>query len=140
MNKDHFYMDLASLISTQGTCPRLQVGALVVREGRILAIGYNGSPRGDSHCGCIVDSANHCVKAVHAEANVIANAAFSGTPLKDATLYSTHLPCERCFPLLVNAGIQRIFYENEYKNRISTLQHKLIKNIQKLTKKIVLTT
>ena len=138
MNKDRFYMDLACLISTQGTCPRLQVGALVVREGRILAIGYNGAPRGDSHCGCIIDTANHCVKAVHAEANVVANAAFTGTSLKNATLYSTHSPCERCFPLLINAGINHVFYENDYDNRISELQHNLIKSIQRIPKKTLL--
>lgn len=130
-DKVEFYLSIAEKISSRGTCPRLRVGAIAVKDDRILSMGYNGAPRGDPHCGCVLDASNHCIKAVHAEANVVANAAYTGVSLAGSTLFCTHMPCDKCLPLLVNAGVYRIYYVNDYTNRVNILQHKMLISIIK---------
>lgn len=116
--KDEYFMLIAKLVSLRATCPRLRVGAVAVKDGYILATGYNGAPRGMDHCidvGCLIVD-GHCHRAVHAEQNVIAMAARKGISLEGATLYVTHFPCDTCFKIVLNAGIREIIYEEMYPN------------------------
>ncbi|WP_048152581.1 deoxycytidylate deaminase [Palaeococcus ferrophilus] len=116
--KDEYFMLIAKLVSLRATCPRLRVGAVAVKDGYILATGYNGAPRGMDHCidvGCLIVD-GHCHRAVHAEQNVIAMAARKGISLEGATLYVTHFPCDTCFKIVLNAGIREIVYEEMYPN------------------------
>ena len=120
-SKDEYFMLIAKLVSLRATCPRLRVGAVAVKDGYILATGYNGAPRGMDHCidvGCIIVD-DHCHRAVHAEQNVIAMAARKGISLEGATLYVTHFPCDTCFKLVINAGIKEIVYEEMYPNPVT---------------------
>lgn len=109
-------MQTAWLYSQRGTCDRLQVGALIAREGRILVTGYNGPPAGLPHCNhqsIGLAPSNACTRAVHAEANVIAFAARYGVAVVGADLYCTHMPCVVCAPLIINSGIGRVFFDRQ---------------------------
>jgi len=122
-SKDEYFMMIAKLVSLRATCPRLRVGAVAVKDGYILATGYNGAPRGMDHCldvGCLIVD-GHCHRAVHAEQNVIAMAARKGISLEGATLYVTHFPCDTCFKLVINAGIKEIVYEEMYPNEATEI-------------------
>jgi dCMP deaminase len=93
-----------------------------VREHRILTTGYNGAPRGVSHCtevGCTLVN-DHCVRATHAEANAVVQAALHGIGLQDATAYCTHQPCVNCSKLLISAGVRKIVYETAYPDPIAS--------------------
>ena len=113
-------MSLALLVSKRSTCSRRQVGALAEKDGRVLVTGYNGAPSGFPHCidreGCRVDERGGCLDAVHAEANLIAFAAKHGISLEGATVYTTCAPCLDCAKLLINAGIKKVIYMEEYRD------------------------
>lgn len=113
---DEYFMEVARTVATRATCPRASVGAVLVREQRILTTGYNGAPRHVSHCtevGCEL-VAGHCVRSTHAEANAVVQGALHGVRLDGATAYCTHQPCVHCAKLLISAGIARIVYEAAY--------------------------
>lgn len=110
------YMNLAAAVALQGTCQRAQVGAVLVRAGRPLSVGYNGAPPGMPHCEHLVDpTVTGCTNAVHAELNAIAWAARNGIPTDGATLYCTHQPCVSCGQAIVSAGITRVFWSKPYR-------------------------
>lgn len=107
------------------TCARANVGAVIVRDRRALADGFNGNMPGAVHCtdgGCVrcsdltMESGTnlHECSCVHAEANAIANAARVGSAVLDAVLYCTHRPCGDCTKLIAAAGISRVVYTNDY--------------------------
>ncbi len=109
-------MEVARTVATRATCPRASVGAVLVREHRILTTGYNGAPRGVAHCseiGCEMIG-GHCVRSTHAEANAVVQGALYGVGLDSATAYCTHQPCVSCAKLLISAGIVRIVYASAY--------------------------
>jgi len=114
---DQYFMNIASTVATRSTCDRAAVGAVLVREKRILTTGFNGSPAGLPHCDEIghlmVDG--HCVRTTHAEANAIIQAALHGISTKGAACYVTHLPCLTCTKMLINAGISQIIYQTTYR-------------------------
>src|SRR4051812_14091830 len=117
-SREEVLLDVALTIARRGTCERAQVGAVIARDGRILATGYNGPPSGLPHCdeGCSpMDRAaeNGCSRAVHAEANAIAYAARHGIATDGADLVCSHLPCLKCAELIINAGILRLFYHED---------------------------
>jgi dCMP deaminase len=116
---DHYFLKIASVVATRSTCERKQVGCVLVREHMILSTGYGGSIRSQPHCteaGClIVPPAVGCQRTVHAEQNAITQAALHGVSTKGATAYVTLSPCTTCFKNLVNAGIVRIIYSEEYR-------------------------
>lgn len=121
-SRDELCMQIACVVAKRGTCGRAQVGAILARKGRVLATGYNGPPSGLPHCfdsnGCSnLDrvAENGCARSVHAEANCIAFAARHGIRTEGATLYCSHLPCLRCAELIINSGIRRVFYTNDYR-------------------------
>ncbi|MBM3495628.1 MAG: dCMP deaminase family protein [Armatimonadetes bacterium] len=120
---DEYFMDIARVVATRATCPRRSVGAVIVRDRRILTTGYNGAPRGLGHCppdgplhdwprGCMQNG--HCIRAVHAEANAIVQAALNGVSTRDATLYVTCQPCNHCAKIIVNAGIRKVVFDGDY--------------------------
>ena len=114
---DSYFMKIAYAVSERSTCDRAFVGCVLVLDKRILTTGFNGSPRGQSHCDeighLLVDE--HCVRTIHAETNAIIQAALHGVSTKGATCYVTHLPCIHCTKALINAGISRIVYSLAYR-------------------------
>ena len=125
---DAYFMQIAHLVATRATCQRRAVGALIVRDKRILATGYNGAPMGLPHCpeggpdhdwptGCM--RAGHCIRSLHAEQNALVQAAMIGVACKDATVYVTCQPCNMCAKMIVNAGISRVIYEGDYPDDFS---------------------
>lgn len=127
-------MNLARVVATRGTCDKLQVGALLVKEGSIISTGYNGAPVGEGHCYEVGHNeiAGHCQRAVHAELNALLQAAKHGNATNGATLYITHFPCNHCLKALKNAGVTTINYDVEYKSKENfiTLSHFQIQQIK----------
>lgn len=111
---DETMLDTAELWARRATCSRLSVGAVLAREGRVLATAYNGAPAGLPHCSHDVDEP--CAQSVHAEANALLWAARHGVSALGAALYVTHAPCLGCSGLIINAGIKRVVYRNEYRS------------------------
>lgn len=109
-------MVVAHTIAHRSTCNRLDVGAVIAREGRIIATGYNGSPSGMPHCDHDGQALSSCSITVHAESNGIAFAARYGMPTEQAELYVTHSPCLTCAKLIVNAGIVRVVFGLEFRD------------------------
>lgn len=119
---DEYFMQIARTVATRATCPRLSVGAVLVREHRILTTGYNGAPRGVAHCteaGCILVN-DHCQRATHAEANAIVQGALHGVSLSGSTAYCTHQPCVNCSKLLISAGVAKIVYDVGYPDAVAS--------------------
>lgn len=113
-----YFMGVAEWTAMRSTCNRLSVGAVIVKDGRLVAAGYNGSSTGEVHCldhDCYMEN-GHCLRTVHAEMNAIVNCAKQGVEIDGAELYVTHYPCVRCMPLVVQSGIRKIYYINDYKN------------------------
>ena len=119
---EEYFMEVARTVATRATCPRASVGAVLVRDHRILTTGYNGAPRGIAHCteaGCIVVN-DHCQRATHAEANAIVQGALHGVGLQGATAYCTHQPCVNCSKLLISAGVTKIVYDQPYPDPVGS--------------------
>ncbi len=120
---DDYFLNIAKSVAKRSTCLRVPdgVGALIVRDNRILTTGYAGSIRGLPHCtdegvGCLIDEkTGGCVRTVHAEINAILQAAQHGVGIHGATLYTTLSPCWDCFKAVANGGIERIVYAVEYR-------------------------
>lgn len=113
-----YFMDLALLVAERGTCDRAKVGCVIVnKDHRVVSTGYNGSTYGSKHCDDVghimVD--NHCVATVHAEMNALLYCAKEGIAVKDCTIYVTHFPCLNCAKALIQAGINKIIYKNDYR-------------------------
>ncbi|SDC30060.1 ComE operon protein 2 [Shouchella lonarensis] len=115
---DHYFMAQSHLLAWRSTCPRLKVGATIVRDKRVIAGGYNGSVSGSDHCidkGCyVVDG--HCIRTVHAEMNALLQCAKLGVATEGAEIYITHFPCVHCTKALIQAGIAKVYYATDYKN------------------------
>ncbi|MGX7030280.1 ComE operon protein 2 [Vagococcus zengguangii] len=121
---DQYFMAQSVLLAMRSTCTRLAVGATIVRDSRVIAGGYNGSVSGDVHCideGCYVVD-NHCVRTIHAEMNAILQCAKFGVPTEGAEIYVTHFPCLQCTKMIIQAGIKKIHYLNNYRNDEYALQ------------------
>ncbi|AYC29685.1 ComE operon protein 2 [Paenisporosarcina cavernae] len=115
---EQFFLAQSHLLSLRSTCTRLAVGATIVRDNRIMAAGYNGSISGGEHCidhGCYVMD-NHCVRTIHAEMNAILQCAKYGVSTQDAEMYVTHFPCLPCTKSIIQAGIKKLIYANNYRN------------------------
>src|SRR6056300_363815 len=122
-------MDITSLVARRSTCLRRSVGAIIVKDKRILSTGYNGAPTGVRHCvevGCLreklgIESGkmHELCRGIHAEQNAIIQAAYHGVSLKGASLFCTNLPCSICAKMIINAGIRSIFYASGYADSMS---------------------
>lgn len=121
---DQYFMMIAKLAATRSTCLAFPVGAVIAKNRQVLATGYNGSPSGSVHCtaqGFCYEGLSSCdasktlpSRAVHAEANAIAQAARHGISTEGATIYVTLLPCIACLKLIISAGIKEVFYETDF--------------------------
>lgn len=121
---DEYFMLMAKLAATRSTCLAFPVGAVIVKNRQVLATGYNGSPSGSIHCtaqGFCYEGLSSCdaskslpSRAVHAEANAIAQAARHGIATDGATIYVTLEPCISCLKLIISAGIKEVFYETNF--------------------------
>ena len=128
-DNDTYFMMMAELVATRSSCLRRNVGAVVVKEKRVLTTGYNGAPKGLRHCaevGCvrlenkILSGTRHeLCRGVHAEQNAVIQAAYFGVSIKDSAIYTTNFPCVMCAKILVNAGIKEIIYKDEYIDELS---------------------
>lgn len=115
---DQYFMAQAVLLSLRSTCTRLEVGATLVKDKRIIAGGYNGSVSGDDHCidnDCYVVE-GHCIRTIHAEMNALLQCAKLGVSTEGAEIYVTHFPCLPCTKAILQAGIKKIHYLNNYRN------------------------
>lgn len=114
---DEYFLQLSDLVSTRATCQRLKVGAILVKDRKIISTGYCGAPRGLPDCyesGCLIKD-NHCVRTIHAEINAVVQAAYHGISTDGATIYTNWLPCYNCAKTLINAGIEKIVFRRIYR-------------------------
>lgn len=111
---DYFFLEVALALAGMGTCSRAKVGSLIVLDRRIISTGYNGVPSGFPHCEHSGDDS--CKSAVHAEANAIAFAAKHGLKIQDSTLWTTLSPCYTCATLILNSGITRVRFLDQYRD------------------------
>ena len=126
---DEYFMEIAALVARRSTCLRRQVGALLVRDKRILVSGYNGAPPGLQHCeeiGCLREQLkvpsgerHELCRAIHAEQNAIIQAAVSGVTINHATLYATTQPCVLCSKMIIGARIERVVIREGYPDEMS---------------------
>ena len=120
ITRNEMLFEIARSAAKRSTCDRRHVGAVIARDGRVLSLGYNGSPSGMPHCcdvGCLVDpQTGGCIRTQHAESNAIAFAAREGIRVEGAELYTTLSPCLSCAKLIINAGISIVLYAEPYRD------------------------
>ena len=126
---DTYFIAIAMMAATRSTCLRRQVGAVITRDRQIVSTGYNGSPSRTAHCletGCLRErlgvpsgERHEMCRGSHAESNAIAQAARMGIATDGATLYCTHEPCSLCTKVILNAGIVRVVYMQEYPDKLA---------------------
>jgi len=126
---DEYFMSIAEQVSGRSTCLRRNIGAVLVKDKRILATGYNGVPSGLAHCeevGCLREQRNiesgsrhELCRGIHAEQNAVIQAARHGIPIDGASIYCTHQPCVLCAKILINAGVTEIMFRESYPDPLS---------------------
>lgn len=127
---DEYFMEMAELTAKRSTCLRRNVGAVIVKDKRAVATGYNGAPKGIEHCeekgGCLREKLSipsgqrhELCRALHAEQNAIIQAAAMGNSIEGGTIYITHQPCVICAKMIVNAGIKRIVVREGYPDELA---------------------
>ena len=126
---DEYFLEVACLVSKRSTCLRRHVGAVLVKDKQILATGYNGAPSGVTHCleaGCIREKLkvpsgqrHELCRGLHAEQNVILQAALHGISTKDSHIYITNQPCMICAKMLINAGVKEIIISDGYPDEMA---------------------
>lgn len=119
-----YFMNITNLVAERSTCLRRAVGAVIVKDKRILSTGYNGAPTGLKHClevGCLrqklgIESGkmHELCRGIHAEQNAIIQAAYHGVSVRGAVIFCTNQPCSICARMIINAGIERIYYQSGY--------------------------
>ncbi|MDI9481326.1 MAG: deoxycytidylate deaminase [Syntrophomonadaceae bacterium] len=124
-----YFLEVADLVATRSTCLRRQVGAVLVRDKRIISTGYNGAPRKLKHCsevGCLRSEKDipsgeryELCRGVHAEQNAIINAAYYGISTQDTVMYCTHQPCIICARIIINAGVEKVVHRGDFQDDIA---------------------
>ena len=117
ISRDELHSEILSSVSKRGTCRRLQVGALLVKDNRIINTGFNGPEKGAPECTdeyCDINKS--CTRAVHAEINIIANCAKHGIPTKGTTIWVGYNPCPACSRAIIQAGIKEVVYIKEFRD------------------------
>ncbi len=114
LNWDEYFMSIALLASGRSPCQRLNVGSVIVKENRIISMGYNGFISGAPHISILRD--NHEQAIIHSEINAITDCAKRGVKIEEATIYVTHFPCINCFRTIAASNIKEIVYLNDYNN------------------------
>ncbi len=126
---DDYFMEITEVVATRSTCLRRKVGAVIVRDNRILATGYNGPPRGLRHCdetGCLRDKMqipsgerHELCRGLHGEQNAIIQAAMHGINIQGGTFYITNQPCILCAKMIINAGVTKVIYKGSYPDKLA---------------------
>ena len=126
---DEYFISIAKEVAKRSTCMRRHVGAILVKDKRILTTGYNGAPAGLRHCeevGCMRENESipsgerhELCRGLHAEQNAIIQAAYYGISIAGSVLYCTNFPCAICSKMLINAGVKTVYYENGYNDPLS---------------------
>ena len=111
---DDYFMKAATLASIRSPCDRLKVGCVIVKNNRLISMGYNGFLAGTDHRSII--RWGHEQATIHAEINAITDAAKRGVSIDDSVAYITHYPCINCFKALASSGVKKIYYQVDYKN------------------------
>lgn len=135
---NQYFMAQSVLISLRSTCNRLAVGATIVRDKRVISGGYNGSVSGEDHCidvGCYMED-GHCLRTIHAEANAILQCSKFGSSTDGASIYVTHFPCLQCTKHIIQSGITKLYYLEDYKNHPYAI--KLLKQANVSIEKVTL--
>lgn len=113
---DEYFIEMAKLAARRATCPRRRVGAVLARDNRVIATGYNGSVRGEPHCddvGCLMVD-GRCKRTLHAELNALLQCAVNGVSSAGSTIYTTDFPCIDCAKALAQAGVRAVVYLVDY--------------------------
>lgn len=120
---DQYFLDIAKMAATRGTCDRKRVGAVIVVNRSIVSTGYNGSMPGRPHCDDIGHQMEdgHCIRTVHAEANAIVQAARFGVSIQNASIYVSCSPCWQCAKMIASAGIKKVFFGETYRSYDTTV-------------------
>ncbi len=127
---DQYFLKMAELAATRATCDRKHVGAVIVKDKRVVSTGYNGSPKKLPHCDEVghllkmIDNRESCIRTLHAESNALDDA---GRRADGATLYCTIIPCYECAKRAINAGIERVVVGGYYESQNTNLSEKLFK-------------
>jgi dCMP deaminase len=126
---NEYFMEMAELAATRASCLRRKVGAVLVKNKKVLATGYNGAPKDIAHCevtGCLREQMevpsgqrHEICRGVYAEQNLVAQAAFHGVKTEGAAVYCTHQPCIICTKILINAGVEKIYFKNAYADQFA---------------------
>ncbi|SHE97068.1 dCMP deaminase [Desulforamulus putei DSM 12395] len=126
---DEYFMEITRVVAARSTCLRRKVGAVIVKDNRILATGYNGAPAGLAHCleiGCLREQMSipsgqrhELCRGLHAEQNAIIQAAVHGTAIRGSIIYVTNQPCVMCSKMIVNAGIKKVIFAGDYPDELS---------------------
>lgn len=124
-----YFLEITGLVAKRSTCRRRAVGAIIVKDKRILSTGYNGAPAGVRHCidiGCLREELgvasgerHELCRGIHAEQNAIIQAALHGVRIEGATLFCTNMPCAICAKMIINAGIRTVYYRDGYADTMS---------------------
>ena len=125
---DEYFIDISRHVATRSTCLRRHVGAIIVKDKRILSTGYNGAPQGLAHCdeiGCLREKLGipsgqrqEICRGLHAEQNAIVQAALHGVTIQGGQIFCTHQPCVTCAKMIINAGIVRVVCAEEYPDEL----------------------
>jgi len=126
---EEYFMDITHLVAKRSTCLRRQVGAVLVKDKKILATGYNGAPSRLEHCldtGCLREKQgvpsgerHELCRGLHAEQNAIIQAAYHGVEIREATLFCTNHPCIICSKMIINAGIEKVVFADGYADALA---------------------
>ncbi|MDY0235898.1 MAG: deaminase [Gudongella sp.] len=118
MSWEKYFMEITELVASRSTCDRAWVGCVLVNSSnRIVSTGYNGSVSGNPHCDDVGHTMRdgHCIATIHAEMNALLYCAKEGIPVKNCSAFVTHFPCLNCTKSLIQAGINKIYYKNDYR-------------------------
>ncbi len=127
---NEYFATITRQVASRSTCLRRKVGAIIVKDKRILATGYNGAPRGvrssleigkclREELGIPSGERHEICRGLHAEQNAVIQAAYYGIQIKDSVIYTTHQPCVLCAKMIINAGIKKIYYFEEYPDKLA---------------------
>ena len=122
---DEYFLQMAEIVGSRGTCDRGRAGAVITLDKRILSTGYVGSPAGIAHCDEVGHemhtvtnedgvSSRHCIRTAHAEQNAINNAARIGVAIEGSTMYCKMIPCYKCAQSIINSGVIRLVALKDY--------------------------
>lgn len=125
-----YFFAITELVAQRSTCTRRKVGAILVRDKRVIATGYNGAPARVRHCfetGCLREKLgvpsgerHELCRGLHAEQNAIIQAALHGVSIEDTTLYCTNMPCSICSKMIINSRIKAIYYKEGYADELAS--------------------